>query len=110
MLRLVCPSKLAARCILCSASNRPSPRPVHSLNKCCRCDSLKLHSRANFSIFCGELDAIICSTLRRWQSWTTGISAPGAKPLHLADPLLASVFTCSGLSEVVLAPLLLAED
>jgi hypothetical protein len=29
-----------------TASSRPSPNPVHSLNRCCRCDSLKLHSSA----------------------------------------------------------------
>src|ERR1051326_3432484 len=110
MLKLVCSSNSAARRILFSINNRPSPGPVLSFNRCCRCDSLKLHSNPRSWLFCGESEATCCSTLRNRQSCTIGINAPGATLVHLAAPLLTAGLMSSRLADVVLDPFLLAED
>src|SRR6266436_2913870 len=67
----------AAFCILFSLSKWPRQTPVCCLNKCRRCEWLRLSSSANSSIVQGGLDAIIPRILWTRSSYAVGIDISG---------------------------------
>src|SRR5260370_14834571 len=67
----------AAFCILFSLSKWPRQTPVCCLNKCRRCEWLRLSSTANSSIVQGGLDAIIRRILGTLSSYAVGIDISG---------------------------------
>jgi len=71
---VLCTSRWAALSSLCSVSQWPRPTPVCCLNKCWRCEGLKLHSTAKSRIVQRDPDATLCAILRTRSSCTAGAS------------------------------------